>query len=613
MRRMSWKVWKLFRRKNRLCTRGHWQTRNTCQPEVLEPRALLTGTASGEISGVAFIDANNNTTKDTGELAVSGLTVTLTGNSTGGIAVNVSTTTRADGSYKIENVLAGTAYTLSTGAATGLSGSPVFSESNLAVAGDTTVTRNFAFTNGIKAEFLSIRQFLTETTLAEFPFSTAGTTNGKAAERENDLPTLTAGVSSNIYVNATGETVYDLAGAFSDADTTNSQVKIKTSSGDINVELFDTETPKTVANFFNYAIGDPSTPNDTSDDRYDDTFFHRLVTGFVLQGGGFSFEDGVTPSIDNVDTDSNLENEYVPGERSNTIGTIAMAKQGGNPDSATSQFFFNLADNSSNLDNQNGGFTVFGKVTPAITSLANNTVLNDLATSDITNQSLTNGALSSLPLNSVYDPDNDAGTTNNNDPNFLTTVEPADFVKITDVEVVRRDEFLTYSIVDNSNSDPTHVTASIENNRLIVNRTAGGDDTTSITIRATDKFGASFEQVFQIGINHPPSITSVTLAPPTPTPDDTVTATVIGLADVDAGQPLRVSYVWKVDGIIVKENLRTTLTTDTLNLSGPLRNVATNEPVLVTDGSQVRVEVTPRDTVQNGIPVNATVIVDDPV
>ena len=120
-------------------------------------------------------------------------------------------------------------------------------------------------------------------------------------------------------------------------------VRFDTVLGDIDVQLFDTITPGTVTNFLNYVErGD-----------YDDTFFHRLIPGFILQGGGFGWSTGPLVS------DPNIPNEF---QVSNTRGTIAMAKLGGDPNSATNEFFFNLGDNSANLDNQNGGFTVFGEV-----------------------------------------------------------------------------------------------------------------------------------------------------------------------------------------------------------------------------------------------------------
>lgn len=129
------------------------------------------------------------------------------------------------------------------------------------------------------------------------------------------------------------------------------QVLIETNLGDIPLTLFDAQAPQTVSNFLGYvARGD-----------YDDVIFHRLISGFVLQGGGFALTE--PPEIDLVQaitTQAPIQNE--PGI-SNTRGTVAMAKLGGDPDSATSQWFVNLSDNSANLDTQNGGFTVFGEIT----------------------------------------------------------------------------------------------------------------------------------------------------------------------------------------------------------------------------------------------------------
>jgi cyclophilin family peptidyl-prolyl cis-trans isomerase len=122
-------------------------------------------------------------------------------------------------------------------------------------------------------------------------------------------------------------------------------VIMQTPFGAVEIELFDEEAPETVANFLTYV----------NDGDYVNSFIHRSVSGFVVQGGGFTFVDDAFVSIP---TDPPVINE--PGI-SNLRGTIAMAKLGGDPNSATSQWFFNLADNST-LDSTNGGFTVFGQV-----------------------------------------------------------------------------------------------------------------------------------------------------------------------------------------------------------------------------------------------------------
>jgi len=123
-------------------------------------------------------------------------------------------------------------------------------------------------------------------------------------------------------------------------------VILQTPLGEVEIELFDEETPATVANFLKYM----------ADGDYEHSFIHRNVRGFVVQGGGFRYIDNVATAIP---TDPPVVNE--PGI-SNTRGTIAMAKQPNNPNSATSQWFINVGNNASQLDGQNGGFTVFGQV-----------------------------------------------------------------------------------------------------------------------------------------------------------------------------------------------------------------------------------------------------------
>lgn len=126
--------------------------------------------------------------------------------------------------------------------------------------------------------------------------------------------------------------------------------RMQTSLGSIDVQLYDTEAPLTVENFLSYA----------KSGAYAGSFIHRSMPGFIIQGGGYGW-NGTTNQLSYVVSNPPVLNEYSPS-RSNLRGTIAMAKLGNDPNSATNQWFFNLADNSANLDNQNGGFTVFGQV-----------------------------------------------------------------------------------------------------------------------------------------------------------------------------------------------------------------------------------------------------------
>ncbi len=127
-------------------------------------------------------------------------------------------------------------------------------------------------------------------------------------------------------------------------------VRMQTSLGAIDIQLYDADAPNTVVNFLSYV----------NSGAYTGSLIHRSVPGFIIQGGGYGWNNTLGGWAA-IAANSPVVNEYSK-TRSNLRGTIAMAKLGGNPDSATNQWFFNLADNSANLDTQNGGFTVFGKV-----------------------------------------------------------------------------------------------------------------------------------------------------------------------------------------------------------------------------------------------------------
>lgn len=121
------------------------------------------------------------------------------------------------------------------------------------------------------------------------------------------------------------------------------KVQIKTNHGDIVVELDEEKAPITVKNFLTYV----------DDGFYTNTIFHRVIDGFMIQGGGF------TKDMVKKETKSPIQLEANNG-LSNTTGTIAMARTR-DPNSATSQFFINV-ENNVNLDTVGGGYAVFGKV-----------------------------------------------------------------------------------------------------------------------------------------------------------------------------------------------------------------------------------------------------------
>lgn len=130
-----------------------------------------------------------------------------------------------------------------------------------------------------------------------------------------------------------------------DTAATNPRVVIKTSEGDITLQLFADKSPVTVANFLGYV----------DKGFYNGTIFHRVIPNFMIQGGGFS------PDMQEKETGDPIVNESGNGLH-NTRGTIAMARTS-DPDSATAQFFINQRSNI-RLDGTQAqpGYTVFGEV-----------------------------------------------------------------------------------------------------------------------------------------------------------------------------------------------------------------------------------------------------------
>jgi peptidyl-prolyl cis-trans isomerase A (cyclophilin A) len=163
------------------------------------------------------------------------------------------------------------------------------------------------------------------------------------------------------------------------------------SLGSFEVELYDSDKPITVSNFLAYIASN----------RYENSFFHRSVPGFVIQGGGYACS---TPTSTNAISVGNVSHipifGTIAGEAnvgkfySNTNGTIAMALSAG-PNTGTSEFYFNLADNNF-LDNTSDGgpFTVFGRV------IAGYGLLQSIQNYPIVNASAAGSALNTLPVRS---------------------------------------------------------------------------------------------------------------------------------------------------------------------------------------------------------------------
>lgn len=269
----------------------------------------------------------------------------------------------------------------------------------------------------------------------------------------------------NVVVNINApDTTLNLSNYFDDPLTTGKVARFNlanTSTGTIgngiiNVVLFDqtgTGAPLTVQNFQSYV-------NTSS---YTNSFIHRSIPGFIVQGGGYTYNNS---TLSTIPSNASVQNEFST-QRSNLRGTIAMAKLGNNPNSATNQWFFNLADNSSNLNNQNGGFTVFGQALGA----------SDLTTIDAIAAVRTynaGGAFTNLPLTQA-------------------AISDTNFIRFSSITVTQEDE-LRFSIVNNSK--PTLVTPSISNKQLFLDYLPNQTGSSQITVRATNLFGEFIDYQF---------------------------------------------------------------------------------------------------------------------
>lgn len=162
------------------------------------------------------------------------------------------------------------------------------------------------------------------------------------------------------------------------ANQANPKVLMKTTKGDITIELYADKAPITVRNFFSYV----------DENFYDGTIFHRVIKGFMIQGGGF------TPDFKEKPAKASIKNEAANGLK-NKRGTIAMARLPA-IDSATCQFYINHADNPG-LDHRDNtpdgfGYTVFGKVIKGmdvVDSIANVKTMTKYGYRDVPRETIT--------------------------------------------------------------------------------------------------------------------------------------------------------------------------------------------------------------------------------
>jgi cyclophilin family peptidyl-prolyl cis-trans isomerase len=496
MRRLAAQMWNALRRRDPKASRR--PARRLLNVEALEVRAVPTANVAPALTGTAFIDRNGNGIFNAGDTPLAGVGVTLVGRTFKGSAIDVSTATRANGTFQFLNVPTGT-YELVTAPVTGFGGATVTLGSVHGAAGASFVAgvpvapgKNLSASisfRGQTSPFISLAQFLSSTPASGLPVGRPGP--GSAAATGPFVKTAIGATT----LNATTSTrTIDLAGHFSAPDITNSVVRFDVEAGGvkgrITLELFDNAAPQTVTNFLDYV----------TNHRYDQSIIHRITTQAnnggiaVVQGGGFTPPTDPTaadlPPIVNNASDPKIADEV---GIANAPGTISMALSG--PDTAQAQFFFNVSDNTQSLGAGNGastgthGFTVFGKAADA-TSL---NLINQLAKLTTKDESAVDGAFKNIPLI------NYTGTNFPKDTTLKGTT-PSNYVLIKDAIVVSRNEVLTYTA---TSSDPSVATvAAFDPNhpeQLKLDRVKAG--TVTITVTAHDQFGTTASTSFKVTVS----------------------------------------------------------------------------------------------------------------
>lgn len=264
----------------------------------------------------------------------------------------------------------------------------------------------------------------------------------------------------------------DLATAFADSDVS-AAIRLTTVLGDIDLALFGQQKPITVANFLNYVNQGRYFKVDPTNGQLASSFIHRSVPGFIIQGGGYlgtvdpSHPANAQPTA--VLVFPSIQNE--PGI-SNRRGTISMAKIGGQPNSATCEWFINLADNGgppNNLDTVNGGFTVFGRV-----------VNNGMTVAD---------AIAAVPRYNFGNPFAELPLRNYTSPN------PPAVPNLVSIPGISQISPLTFSVMS---SNPAIADATVSGTKLLVAGHQVGSAT--FTVTATDFDGATVSQNFTVTV-----------------------------------------------------------------------------------------------------------------
>jgi len=291
------------------------------------------------------------------------------------------------------------------------------------------------------------------------------------AAAQNTPPVVTNPIANYTqYAGAAARSI-DLTTAFADSDVS-AAVRLTTVLGNIDFALLGPRAPATVANFLNYVDQGRYFLTDQVTNQQASSFVHRSIqppsTISVIQGGGFI--GTVNPANTQIQPTQVLTFPAVPNEfqLSNTRGTIAMAKLDGQPNSATSQWFINTADNLG-LNTSNGGFTVFGRV-------VNNGMTVADAIAAVPRYNFT-GDFANFPLRNY---------------NGTSPIQVSNLVSIPGIA---RIPTLTFSAMSNN---ATVADATVSGTKLLVAAHQVGSAT--FTVTATDFDGAMISQNFTVNV-----------------------------------------------------------------------------------------------------------------
>lgn len=384
--------------------------------------------ANGLLTGSVIVDG--------GTKGVSGVNIGITGETTTGRSVNYSIVTNSNGNFSIDQLLPGS-YTVTRSTPAGFLSGTTATSAQLNIVEGQSISQNLGL-GGLTPAKVSLGLWASGVNSGiTAPTAGSGTATGFT------MTQIKAFTDSTVAKNST--TYYNLAAFNLSPDTTNTTITFNTSKGAIDVTLLDSAAPVSVTNFLSYA----------QNNAYTDDLFHRMAnlsgTGAsqILQGGQFTTNSlsGVVTSFTDVATYQPIANEF-DASRPNSIGSLAMARTS-DLNSATSQFYFNLTDNTSSLGQPGNGYAVFGNVSNSA-SLTN---LQSFATSYTpqpgTIITTTTNPVASLPALTGANPavpNNPVGTATTNlaITNTITGATPTGF--------------LNYLV---SSSDPSIVTATI--------------------------------------------------------------------------------------------------------------------------------------------------------